>query len=330
MLSKEDIHKQSVRAYGQWAVQWREHARIHSKYEMKPMTDLEMSGVGKAVLCVANGYSLEEEMPTIRQYAHLVDIVCCDKTLGHLLRHGIRPTYCLVADANVSYEKYLEPYKDQLSDTILLANVCCNPEWTEKGNWKDRYFFSVMDVIKSELEWTKLSGCPNMMAAGTNVSNSLVIAMTQSDNTGRRNAFGYDKILLIGFDYCWGAETGYYAFDWDGGGKRNYMRHTYLMDIAGRTVYSSTNLIFSAKWLDSYVGTYRLPVIQCTKRSVFATRKSGILAQQMNYSFRPDDRDRVKRLGELRRMAQEQKKRYERELSMVAREHYYSYLASVS
>ena len=330
MLSKNDIQNQSERAYKQWAPQWREHAKINSKWPMKPLSDFENSGIGKAVLCVANGYSFEEEIETIKAHWQKVDIICCDKSLGHLIDNGINPTFCLVADANVNYQKYLKPWEDKLQETVLISNVCANPLWAENGNWKDRYFFSVMDILQSEKEWTAISGCPNVMAAGTNVSNGLVICMTQSDNKGRKNFFAYDKILLIGFDYCWSPDGKYYAFDEDGGGKGNYMRHTYCMDARGETAYSSNNLIFSAKWLHSYVQSFGLPVVQCTKRTVFNTVKRGILSEQMQYSFRPESRDKVKRILDLRRIVAEKKKEYEAQIKEMAREHHYSFMRSVS
>lgn len=330
-LSQSDILNQSKRAYGQWCEQWRRHAKEHGeKYPMRPMSDLENIGIGRAVLCVANGYSLEEEIQTIREHQDRVDIIVCDKALGHLLANGIRPRFCLVADANVNYEKYLKPYETQLQDTILIANVCANPLWAANGNWKDRFFYSVQDVLQSEKEWRALSGCPNTMVAGTNVSNSLVIAVTQSDNGGRRNFMGYDKILLIGFDYSWAPDGRYYAFDQDAGGKWNYMRHAYLMDARGKHCWSSSNLIFSARWLESYVSTFKLPVVQCTKRTVFGTLKRGILREQMQYTFRPENQGRVKRLIELRRTVAKMKREYESEIQTIARDHYYSYLESVS
>lgn len=296
---------------------------------MKSLEDFEHSGIGRAVLCVGNGYSLEEEIETIKKYKGNVDIMCCDKSLGHLLDNGIVPTFCNVADANVNYEKYLQPWEDKLDGVILLMNVCANPMWADKGNWKDRYFFSVLDVLKSEREWVELSGCPNVMAAGTNVSNGMVIALTQSDNKGRRNFFGYDKILLIGFDYSWAPDGKYYAFDKDGGGKTNYMRHCHLFDMRGQPTYSSSNLIFSARWLDDYIKSFNLPVVQCTRRSVFTVAKPGILAEQMQYSFRPEDREKVKRMVELRKLVIQKKKEYEASLTQIGRDHYYSYRKSV-
>ena len=329
MLTPDQIQKQSERAYGQWAPQWRTHAKFHSKYKMKSMSDLENTGIGKAALCVGNGYSLEVEINNIKKYQDQVDIVCCDKSLKHLIANGIKPKYCLVADANVSYEKYLAPVKDQLQDTILIANVCSNPEWTEKGNWKDKYFFCVMDVLQTEKEWKALSGCPNVMAAGTNVSNSLVIFLTQCDNTGRKNFFAYDKILLIGFDYSWKPQLSYYAFDRSGDGKSNYMRHSYLTDLGRENCVTSNNLIFSAKWLEHYIHAFKLPVVQCTKHTIFATQRMGVLSEQMQYSFRKEDSERIINLVSLRKMLHEKKQALEAQIQAIAKDHYYAFIASV-
>ena len=146
-LKEQDIKKQSESCYAQWAPQWREQAKVHGdRFEMHDIRELYYSGMGKAALLVGNGYSFEEKLDTIKKNQNNVDVVTCDKTVGHCLREGIIPKYCILCDANVSYEKYLEPYKDQLQDTILIANVCSNPKWATLGNWKKIYFFINTDV----------------------------------------------------------------------------------------------------------------------------------------------------------------------------------------
>ena len=330
LLSKDQIHKQSQNSYRQWAPQWREHAKLHSQYQMKSMEAWRYSGFGQAALCVANGYSFEENIATIQKYQHNVDIVACDKSLKHLIQHGIKPKFCVVADANVSYEKYLEEVKDELNETILVANVCANPKWTANGNWKDRYFFSVMDVLGSEKEWTALSGCPNIIAAGTNVSNGLVIFLTQCDNNSRQNFFGYDKILLIGFDYCWRPYKSYYAFDSAGGGKTNYMRHSYMMDMNNNACVSSNNLIFSAKWLDTYMTAFKLPLVQCSRNSLFATRNMGVLSEQMQYAFRKEDAKQLQAFYRQRQFLAAKQKELTEQMTQMARDHHYSFLGSVA
>jgi hypothetical protein len=327
-LTPEDIKQQSLRAYGQWAPIWRDHAKAHSKYEMKSLEAFENIGIGKAVVCVANGYSLELQIETLKKYQDQVDILCCDKSLGHLLDNGIVPTYVIVCDARVSYEKYLEKWKDQLKEITLFQNICANPEWAAP-DWKDRYFFGNKDVLGSEREFMGISGCPNSVPAGTNVSNALVVFLTQSDNTGRKNFFGYDKILLVGFDYAWREDGNYYAFDKLGGGKHNYMRHIYLRNIDNNLCYTSNNLAFSAKWLEQYISAFKLPVVQCSRESVLPLKNMGVLEEQMQYSFRKEDQTKVVSMLNLRKSLIAKKKEIEQTILDLGRDHYYSFISSL-
>ena len=328
MPSHSQIKTQSINAYNQWAVKWRDHSKQHSVYKQRNLIDLENSGVGKACLIVANGYSFEENIETIKKHQDNVDIFCCDKTLGHLLDNGIVPKYCMVCDASVDYDKYLAPWKDKLKDTIMLMNVCGNPEWTEKGNWKANYFFVNRDVMQYENEFSSISGCQNFIPAGTNVSNAMVVMLTQSTNTGRCNYFGYDKLLLIGFDYSWRPQK-YYAFNSDGDGKDNYMRHTYLIDAAGEYCYTSGNLMFSAQWLSKYIGTFNLPVVQCSKNTVLTVNNFGKLDEQMQYKFRTENQTLVKSNIFRRNKLAQELLQIDTVLKKVAMEHYYSYVGSI-
>lgn len=328
-LSTEQIKQQSLNAYGQWKEQWRAQSKSNSKFEMKPLTDFENSGVGKAILCVANGYSFEENIETIKKYQKNVDILACDKTLGHLLDNGIVPTYLVLCDANVSYEKYMEKWKDQLQDTIIFANVCANPKWLDNGNWKDRYFFVNMDVIKSEEEFSQISGCKNFIPAGTNVSNAMVVFLTQSTNEGRRNFFGYDKILLIGFDYYWRFGGKYYSFNESGDGKANYMRHTHMLDLNSNPGYTSNNLVFSVKWLEKYLGAFNLPVVQCTRNTILSAKHFGKLEEQMQYSFKREDKVTVKKLMNKLTEIETARNQVISRIQEMGRDHYFGYLASV-
>jgi hypothetical protein len=294
-LTESDIKHQSINCYNQWAEQWRRHADYHGKrFPMLPMTDFHQVGVGRAVLCIANGSSFEENLATIQKYQGNVDIMVCDKTLKSCLDHGIIPTYCMLCDANVSYEKYCEPVKDKLQNTILFSNVCAATKWAVEGNWKQVYFYANQDCLGSEQEFMTLSGCPNMMVAGTNVSNAMVVLLTQSDNDAARNFFGYDKILLIGFDYCW--DDKYYAFDHDGGGKINYMRQVFIKNLNDDFCYSSPNLLFSAKWFTKYIKAFQIPAVQCTKKTIVDGFKMGDLAEQMQYCYNAEDGPLLRKL----------------------------------
>lgn len=331
-LTHQQIKAQSLNAIKQWGEQWEshclQHKERHGEYLKKTLNDFEYIGVGKTCLLVANGYSFEKEIETIKKYQDNVDIIACDKTLGHLIDNGITPKFCIVCDANVNYKKYLEPWKDKLQDTIVFQNVCGNPQWVDNGNWKDKYFFTNRDILKSEEKWMKLSGGVNSIPAGTNVSNAMIVFVTQSDNELKRNFFGYDKILLIGFDYSWTLDTKYYAFDKEASGKINYMRHVYGRNHAGDLCYTSNNLNFSANWAQDYINAFRLPVIQCSKSTILRAKSYGVLAEQMSYNYKKEDSVKVRDLVGKRRKAMEYLRSIDVTLKDIGVDHYMSMLKS--
>lgn len=328
-MNESAIRTQSESAYKQWAPQWRDNAKAHSQIKQKSFQDFENIGVGKALLCVANGYSFEEEIETIKRNQRFVDILCCDKTLGHLLDNGIIPKYCMVCDANVDFEKYMAPYADVLQDTILFINVCANTAWSFNGNWKDIYCFANKDIIDSHLEFSNLSGCQNFLPAGTNVSNAMVILATQSDNEGRKNFFGYDKIILTGYDYSWRSKGKYYAFDQDGGGKDKYMRHVYLYTQGGEFAYTSGNLAFSRDWLLKYVSTFNLPVVQTSKNSIYQHGKVGNLEEQMKYRHKPEDAGRVRKIVQELREIKSREMQLMKTINNIGQDHWWAHARSV-
>jgi len=325
-ISKEQIKKQSESAYNQWCNQWRDHANKHSAYEMKSLNDFENIGIGRSCILVANGASLEKDIDALKE-AHS-DIMCCDKTLGTLLDHGIKPNYCFVADANVDYKKYLEPWRKQLGGTILFMNVCGNPRWTQES-WADRYFLVNEDILKSEKEFSKISGCNNLIPAGTNVSNAMLVLLSRSDNTARKNFFGYDKYILTGYDYCWHPGGNYYAFSESGEGKHNYMRHAYGVDSEGQLCYSSNNLIFSAKWLEQYVSTFKLPVVQCSRGTLVPLTKQGVLKDHMKYNYKSEDKKIVKELQVDLAKLTDMTNQLQNKMKQISKDHFYSFLGSL-
>lgn len=330
-MNNEDIVKQSEAAVRQWGEQWERHALAHKDHSaMKnDFAEYENSGVGRAILCVGNGYSLEENIDTIRENQHTVDILCCDKTLGALLDHGITPDFVMVCDANVNYEKYMEPWKERLANTTLLMNVCANPLWTQNGNWQKIVFFVNKDVLGTEAKFMQLSGCRNVILAATNVSNAMLVLLTQATQDCPRNFFGYDKILLIGFDYSWKYGGKYYAFNEDGDGKAFYMKHMYLYTSLGNAAYTSGNLWFSLQWIANYINVFKLPVIQCAGDSILQFGPSRDLESQMQYEFKPEHSKKVRNAVKELRAIMQRKKEIESVLKTIGKQHQESFLGSI-
>jgi hypothetical protein len=156
----------------------------------------------------------------------------------------------------------------------------------------------------------------------------MVIAITQCNNNGTQNYLGYDKILLIGFDYSW--QDHYYSFNHTGDGKINYMRHVYGKNHRGELIYSSNNLVFSARWFEQYVKTFKLNIINCSKDGIIAAKKTvDDLESQMKYSYRPDDSHFLRNLVKIRKELKGQLTETDKKIRNIMFDHYQSALSSI-
>lgn len=270
-LSAEEVLKQSQAAFKQWGSTWKEHAVKNGKLYQELKTshkDLLFTGMGKTLLCIAYAPSFEEQIDIVKQYKNdAVDIACVEKCLGSLLDHGITPKYVFTADAGVSYEKWMKPWKEKTKDINLIMNITGNPEWCYNWELNEKrnniYFYVNKDNIQTEKIYQPLSGCNEVIPASSNVGNTVLVFSTQ--------VFGYDKYLTLGYDFCWSADTKYYAFtDSD---KRWWMRHMNTIDKKGNFIYTSQNLVFSARWASDYYKNVLWPkkikMFDCSDRGIF-------------------------------------------------------------
>jgi hypothetical protein len=275
-LSKDEVLQQSKVAFEQWGEVWEKNCKANAKVFKDrgiPHQKLYFSGMGKTILCIAGGSSLEKQIETVKKYRKdNTDIICVDKVLGKLLDNGIKPTYVVICDAKISYEDYMEKWKDQTEGLTLLSNINANPKWA--ANWKgDVSFFVNKDNIRTEEIYSKISGCKDVIPAGSNVGNSVVIFAG--------HVLRYYKYLLLGYDFCWGDDDNYYAFgDND---KRYWMKHLSMTDSKGRFVNTSNNLYFSCRWLSDFYNKVILPsrcvMLDCGGQGIAMIPKSNLKHQ---------------------------------------------------
>lgn len=326
-----DVKAQSKAAYDQHKDMWQKHAKEHAKFKHKDFSYLRNTGIGRAMLLVATGYSLELNIEAIRENQKYCDIMCCDKSLGILLDHGITPQFVFIADAKVDFNKYCKKWSEdpRIKEITAIMNVCANPEWSHKVTWKDIIFTVNKDAMGYEREFMKLSGCQNVIIAGTNVSNAMLVFATQCEGDQRRNFLGYDKYILVGYDYCWTLEGNYYAYDKDGGGKINYMRHFYILDLFGNSVYTSHNLHNSAQWINAYINTYTIPIVNCSDYSLIGRGTRVDIAEQMKYNLDIEDSVKVQEIDRELVQASAKVEYLKNKLRELAQKHYYGYVATV-
>jgi len=293
MLSKNEVLSQSRSAFGQWEKIWKEHAKVNGELMKQFGTsqkDIVGDGNGRNLVICAMGQSVEQHIETLKEYQDKVDVMCVDKAFIHLVNAGIKVKYVVIADAGIDYNKWVNPVIDKTEGVTLISNITGNPEWAK--NWKGKVIFYLnKDNIGSEKVFGPISGCTEVIPASSNVGNTCIVFASQ--------ILGYDKYLLVGYDYCWFDDSKYYAFD-DGGDKRYFMKHINIIDVNGRAGYTSNNLMFSCKWLQDYYNG----VCRQVKINVYNCSEGGILTVIPIRKFK-----NMLELCETREVTEEEKKK---------------------
>lgn len=285
LLNYTDVKEQSTAVFGQFGESlWIPNAKVNSALPRRPSEELKACGVGKTLLFAVMGESTEANVELIKKNRAQYDLAVCDKLFGYFIDRGIKPDFVMISDASIPF-RWLERHVGATEGVKLIATPYANTAWTKA--WRgDKYFYVNMDAIQTEKHFIPMFPDSRVIPAASNVSNAMVVFFTGSTNQGAANWAGYERYLLMGYDYSWRphestkkwnpeAVTGkYYAFE-DPSPKRFYMNHRTMLDIKGNIVHTSENLFFSAKWLYSYVTSFNLPVINCSGRGIMGLPLMG-------------------------------------------------------
>jgi hypothetical protein len=263
---------------------WKPAAEFNSRLARRDTAELRNVGIGKTLVCAALGASLESAIPALLANRGAYDLMVCDKGFKLLLERGIKADYVHLADTNIE-TRWMggddSPTWAETEGVNLIATPYANPEWTKR--WKGpRSFYVNKDAIRSERIFAPMFGKPRIIPASTNVSNAMVVFATGSDENGPLNFFAYERILLTGYDYSWRVGENYYAWN-NPEPKRYYMAHRNLLDFAAMPCRTSENLLFSAKWLYTYLTQHaHLPVVNCSERGLLDVPRRGSLATELS------------------------------------------------
>jgi hypothetical protein len=273
LLTPGEILKQSEAVFAQFGEsKWIPFAKENAKLERRNMEELRNSGIGKFMVLAAMGQSTEEKLDTLKRYRERYTLVTNDKCFGKLLENGVKADYVMLCDCNVLFD-HLKPYVEETKGVNLISTPYGNTDWTHA--WKGpRYFYVNKDAIASERHFLKIFGDGmRVIPASSNVSNAMLVFWTGSDEHQNVNWGGFERYLLVGYDYSWRTlkDGGkYYAFA-DPQPKRFYMQHRTALDVHKNVVLTSENLVFSAKWMESYIRIHGLPVYNCSGRGLLGT-----------------------------------------------------------
>jgi hypothetical protein len=280
MLTNLEVLNQSKAVFGQFGEKvWIPNAKKNVQLKHHNAEELVSCGIGKALVLVGMGSSLEDQVESIKKYRDRCDVCVCDKGFGPLLEHGVKADYVFLCDANIPYT-YIEKYIDKTDGVKLIATPYANPEWTTK--WKgERYFFVMRDSIESERHFFPIFGKVRGVPAGSNVSNGMLSFFAGCDEFNDKNWSGYERYFLIGYDYSWPVQGNYYAWS-NPKPKRHYMCHRTILDMNMNSSFTSENLYFSAKWMVSYLSKFNIPVVNCCERGLLMINAQSNLEKELS------------------------------------------------
>lgn len=280
ILTVKEVEQQSNEVFGQFGEKWKKYARINVRLPHESSEALMNCGVGKYMVCAAMGESLEEKIEVLRKYRYKYDIVTCDKGFGVLMENGIKPDFVMICDSNIPF-RWLEKYIDDTEGIKLLCTPYANIEWTTVWKGK-RYYYVSKDAIQTEAIFQEIFGEETrIIPASSNVSNAMLVYFLTLDGSQPINWGAYERYFLVGYDYGWRPTGKYYAFS-DPKPKRYYMSHRTMLDINHDPFFSSENLIFSAKWMYSYLSVFKSPVMNCSNRGILDITRYADLEKELS------------------------------------------------
>lgn len=292
-LNQKEILDQSKQVFAQFGEKWKQNCLFNSKLPQRPAAALQNAGIAKTLVMCAMGESLEQQVEVIKKYRDRFDVITNDKCFGLLLEHGVKADFVMLCDASIPF-RHIGAYIHDTKGVGLISTVYGNIEWTEL--WRgERFFYVNRDSIYSERIFRQMwadaghGSDIRTIPAGSNVSNAMLAFMLGCDNGASINWGGYDRYLLVGYDFSWRPDGHYYAWS-DPRPKRFYMNHRTLIDAFGNIVFTSENLLFSAKWLQSYLEFFQAPVFNCSGRGLLTFKNQPL--EKMLERINPDAKKR--------------------------------------
>ena len=292
LAGKEEVTKQSIRAYKRWKSLWHENA-AHNKAVYTATQSLIAKGAGKGVIIFGFGpsFSGNAKQVSSNNLHHQYDVICVDKALKGCIENKIIPNYVLVADAQVSFEKYGTIAPELCKRITLLAAITANYKWAEywRANGGTVQFIINKDGIRTHKVFSKYLD-PNkgeciQIPAASNVFNAAYVFATL--------VLKYSEVLLCGADYSFKLKGTYYGdaskpvdTNW-GVSKKYFTNHYTMLDVNNELVQVSHNMSFSARWLTDFInmlGQNRQNLtINCTGAGILAIpNQAKILEKEVN------------------------------------------------
>ena len=281
-MSMDVVQHHSRIAFEAWKELWKKNCLANKDKICTSHKDFLGIYKDKKAVLFSYGPSFEkniEEFKALNWKREDYVIGCVDKAFRPLIERGIIPDFCLIADGSIDAKLWLDGApKEVFKKTILIANVYCNPGWPsawarndskERILWylnKDNIACTPNNKWGTAEYFAPIANYYEVIEAGSNVGNSLVIFS--------RKIFGCRTSYLFAYDYCWGHGE-YYGVETPA---KRYLVPSYnVVDNNNDLVFTTTNMEFSAGWLDQYIvhakQSYGVDIFNLTGRGILKQGK---------------------------------------------------------
>jgi len=189
----------------------------------------------KGMVLVGSSPCLERDVEKLKSLDDNFRIICANSSLKYLLRHGIRPHYCICLDSDgIDIPQHLDC--DSSGITLLSSSVVCKKAL---DSWKGPIYFSPYYSINKELRpklRAKLGR--KVMTGGNSITQALITATV---------IMGSKTIIFVANEYCF--DKRYYA---DKTAAKQEVLNTIhpITDIAGKQRWTLPALYTYAVWTE--------------------------------------------------------------------------------
>lgn len=155
-----------------------------------PVTLLANAYQGKTVIILAGGPSLTTVFPWLQDNRHKLVVFAISRISRQLITAGIKPDFVFSVDpqdGNIDVSREMFLFSDE---TIFIHSYHVQPALLNQWQGQSLY-------MGSRIPWKSDLNIDNVIGAGPTVTNSAL---------SMAHYFGFNKILLAGFDVCYTKE----------------------------------------------------------------------------------------------------------------------------
>jgi len=236
---------------------WYENARANRKLIKKygwAAEELQDAHKGKTAVLLGASPAINKQIERLKTLQRNSDFVFIGITSGlkNVLSQGIKPRYCMIADADPAIKRFWKGLDMSLTKEItLISNVCTHPDLLKMWQGDIKFVAIYTDIKKMERKFKKwfkdMNGCGGFFPA-----------LSSQYNTGAAFSllvFGCEVLIFVGNELSFPSndceKDRYYPDKKDI--KDSWARSPHI-DIYGKKVYTNFMLMSLKLSLEDFLG----------------------------------------------------------------------------